>query len=384
MIKSKRFYAKSAFVVFAALLILSCSEKEKKQMPPQQVTVVETIQKDITDKVDFVGQVYGYQDISIRARVDGFLEGIHFKEGFTVKKGQLLYTIDPQPFQAEVAAQQSMLAEAKSVYAKAKSDLNRYIPLAQTNAVSQADLDGAQLQYEAATSKVEAAEANLESAKIKLGYTKIYSPIDGLIGKSLAYVGDVVGQAPLVVLNTVSRMDEIHVEFNLPENQYLRLAQELQKNPDLLQKSDSTKVLELVLADGSIHQYKGSINFVDRGVNSTTGTILIQTKFKNPQGLVRPGQYAKVRVPLKFENAILLPQKCIKELQGQFSVFVVNSENKIETRQVTVSRTIGDLWLIKEGVKPGEKVVIEGIQKVKNGVPVTPTVIEFESQFNSL
>jgi len=373
--------ARNGIIVVIVLSMISCSEQIQKKMPPQEVKVVEVQQNDIVNKVDFVAQVYGYQDISIRARVSGFLEGIHFNEGFPVKKGQLLYTIDNQPFQAEVAATQSKLAEAKSVFAKAQSDLKRYKPLAASNAVSQADLDAAQVQYEAAAAQVQAAEANLEMSQIKLGYTKVYSPIEGIIGKSMAEIGELVGQMPLVVLNTVSKMSQIHVEFFLPENQYLQLVQSIENTAMLFEKQDYVnKDIELVLADGSIHEHKGSVNFIDRGVDSNTGTILIQTRFDNPERLVRPGQFAKIRIPVTFENAIIIPQKCVTELQGQFSVFVVNAENVVENRQITAGARINDFWVINAGLKKGEKIIIDGIQKVRNGVPVNPTLIEFESQ----
>jgi len=371
------------FAFIAVTLFPGCNKTAQNQAAPLDVEVVQVAKQDIIEKFDFVGQVYGYQDISIRARVPGYLEGIHFREGFPVKKGQLLYTVDDQTYQAEVAAQQSKLAEAQSQYAKAKSDLNRYKPLAESNAVSQADLDAAQLQYEAATSMVEAAEANLEIAKIKLSYTQIKSPIDGVIGKSLSKVGELVGQAPNVMLNTVSRMDEIFVEFFLPENQYLQLVRKLTNGNDVFDESRPTNDnLELVLADGSIHDYTGHVTFVDRGVNSSTGTILIQTEFENPKQIIRPGQYAKVRIPVTHENALFIPQRCVKELQGQYSVFVVNAENIVETKQITPGNKIGDLWLIDDGLDAGDKVISQGIQKVRNGMTVNPTVKEFISQYH--
>jgi len=378
---------KTKAILFLLIIIsvISCSQQEQKKMPPQEVEVVEVLQDSIVNKVDFVAQVYGYQDISIRARVSGFLEGIHFDEGFPVRKGQLLYTIDDQPFQAEVAAMQSLLAEAKSVYAKAQSDLNRYKPLAKSNAVSQADLDAAQVQFEAAEAQVQAAEANLEISKIQLSYCKIYSPINGIIGKSLAEIGELVGQMPLVVLNTVSKIDQIQVEFFLPENQYLQLAQRITDSSVLFKKNDyAEKRFELVLADGSIHEHKGSINFIDRGVDSNTGTILIQTQFDNPKQLVRPGQFASIRIPVIFRDAIIIPQRCVKELQGQYSVFVVGADNLVENRRITAGARIGDLLVVSEGLQEGEKIIIDGIQKVRNGVPVNPTLIEFESQVASL
>ncbi len=237
-----------------AFSLFGCRQTGVKQMPPVNVEVVNVKQQNIVEKVDFVGEVSGYQDISIRARVPGYLEGVHFKEGFPVKKGQLLYTVDKQVYEAEVAAKQSLLAEARSQFAKAKSDLNRYKPLAESNAVSMADLDAAKLQFDAATSMVEAAEANLEIAKINLSYTQIKSPIDGIIGKSQADVGELVGQYPIVVLNTVSKMDEIFVEFFLPENQYLRVIKMADNSKDIFDASRYLKEdMELVLADGSIH-----------------------------------------------------------------------------------------------------------------------------------
>jgi membrane fusion protein, multidrug efflux system len=376
--------SKLIFALVSVAMIMGCSEEKQKQMPPADIKVVEVVQNDIVDKIDFVGEVSGFQDISIRARVPGFLEEIHFREGFPVKKGQLLYTIDQQAYLAEVAAKQSALAEAKSRFAKAQSDLERYKPLAETNAVSQADLDAAQLQYEAAQSMVEAAEANLEISKINLSYTKVRSPIDGIIGKSQAQVGELVGQAPNIMLNTVSNMNKIFVEFFLPENQYLQLVKRLSDDEAIFNENRQTKDnLELVLADGSIHDYTGHVTFIDRGVNSNTGTILIQTEFPNPKLLIRPGQYAKVRVPVPHKAALVVPQQCVKELQGQYSVFVVNADNKIETRQIQPGTKVGDLWLVDSGLNVGDKVVLEGIQKVQNGMVVNPQLVDYESQVNS-
>jgi len=385
MYKPNLMTSKVFFALLSLALILGCGTEGQKQMPPTDVEVVEAVQHDIVDKVDFVGEVSGYQDISIRARVVGYLEGIHFREGFPVKKGQLLYTIDDQAYRAEVAARQSDVAEAKSQFAKAQSDLERYKPLAESNAVSKADLDAAQLQYDAALSMVEAAEAKLEIAQINLSYTRVQSPINGIIGKSLSDVGELVGQYPHVVLNTVSKMDQIFVEFFLPENQYLQVVKKMEDQTEIFDETRYTEDnLELVLADGTIHDHKGHVTFIDRGVNSSTGTILIQTQFDNPAQIIRPGQYAKVRVPITHENAIIIPQKCVKELQGQFSVFVVNDENKVETRQIQAGVKIGSLWLVEDGLQPGDKVISEGLQKVRNGMVVNPTVATFDSQNNSI
>lgn len=376
---------KSSVVLLVALLFVYCgNKKQPMQMPPAAVNVVEVKQMDIINYAEFVGQAYGYQDVDIRARVDGFLDGIHFAEGFPVKKGQLLYTIDSQPYKAEVSSVQSQLAEAKTAYAKAESDLKRYKPLAESNAVSLADLDAAQAQYDAATATVQAAEANLELAKINLSYTRIHSPISGIIGKSQSEVGEYVGKSmSTVVLNTVSKIEEISVEFFLPENQYLRLIKSIEDASRIFNKDDySDGKLELRLSDGSIHKYKGSVNFVDRGIDANTGTLLVQTSFKNPDRIIRPGQFTKVRIPVPVEDAIVVPQKCVSELQGQYSVFILNNENKIEARQIVPGMKSGDMWVIDEGLKAGEKVVIDGVQKVRNGSVVQASEIEFKSQTN--
>ena len=374
---------KSSFVLLLALLLANCkNEQQQKQAPIQEVNVVSVKQNDITNYVEYVGQVYGYQDIEIRARVDGFLDGIHFKEGFPVKKGQLLYTIDSQPYKAEVSAAQSRLAEAKTAYAKAQSDLNRYKPLAASNAVSMADLDAAQAQYDAAVATVQAAEAGLDLSKIKLSYTQIHSPINGIIGKTQSDVGEYVGKSyNTIVLNTVSKIDEIIVEFFLPENQYLQLINTIEDGNKIFEERERAEGnIELILSDGSLHKFKGSVNFIDRSIDPSTGTILIQTTFNNPNRIIRPGQYTKVRIPIPVKDAIIVPQKCVVELQGDYSVFVVNSDNKVESRQIIPGSKSGDLWVINEGLKAGEKIIIDGLQLVRNGSEVRATEIEFKSQ----
>ncbi|MCD4665238.1 MAG: efflux RND transporter periplasmic adaptor subunit, partial [Bacteroidales bacterium] len=220
---SRHFIVKSSIIMLlTTLAFTSCKEEKNIKVPIPEIQVVQVIQKDVPIYNEFVGQVYGEKDIPIRARVEGFLEGIHFKEGLKVTKGQLLYSIDPLPFEAKVNSQKSRLAEAETMQVKAKSDLDRYIPLAKKNAVSQSDLDAKQAQYDADVSSVDAARSNLRSAEIELGYCKIYSPINGIIGKTLARVGDFVGREPNpVILNTVSKTDNVRVTFFLTEADYL-------------------------------------------------------------------------------------------------------------------------------------------------------------------
>jgi membrane fusion protein (multidrug efflux system) len=365
------------------LLVCSCSQKgeQQAQATPPQVTVVVTQAKDVPIYQEFVGQIYGFKDIAIRARVEGFLTGIHFEEGSRVEKGTLLYTLESQPFEADVAAKMSMVAEAKTMEAKAKSDLDRIEPLAKEKAVSESDLDGAVARYEASIESVKAAEANLKASKIQLGYTKIYSPITGIIGKTKAKVGDFVGRSPNpVILNTVSRIDTVLVEFFITERQYLQLARRFKSEVELADKKNRKEDLELILADGSLYGYKGKPEFIDRNVDPTTGAMLVQASFPNPQELLRPGQFAKIKALVTVvKDGILVPQRCVVELQGTYRAYVVGDGDKVEIRNVKTGPKIKQFWLITEGLKAGERIVYEGLQKIKEGVVVKPTVKEIES-----
>lgn len=377
-----------SLLILGAFLWHSCGSDAPVQMPPQQINTVEVLQKDVPVYREFVGQVYGEKDIPIRARVEGFLEGMHFDEGFYVEKGQLLYTIDPKPFEARVNTQRSKVAEAETMMVKAKSDLERIRPLAKLNAVSKSDLDAAEAQYEASVSSLNAAQSNLKSSQIELGYTKIYSPINGLIGITEARVGDFVGREPNpVILNTVSQTENVKVRFFLSESDYLYLGREATRrlehiSADELDEQEKIK-LELILSDGTTYDQKGIVDFVDRGINASTGSILVQANFPNPKLLLRPGLYAKVKIPVRqFEGGLVIPERCIMELQGIHSVFVVNDKNIVTSRQVTLGPAVGDERLVTEGLEAGEKIVIDALQKVRDGMEVAPELIEFKSKTN--
>ena len=361
------------------LMLPACQDKKEAAAPPPppEIPVIVTQAQDVPLYMEFVGQVYGLKDIAIRARVEGFLEGIHFEEGSLVEEGKLLYTLERQPFEEAVANRMSQVAEAQTMLAKASSDLGRIKPLAELKAVSQSDLDGAVAQFEAAQAALEAAEANLRAARIQLGYTKIYSPINGIIGKTKAKVGDFVGREPNpVILNTVSQTDTILVEFFLTENQYLEAARRyVDELVDGKLPEGQQVVLELILADGSLYPEKGQVDFIDREVDPTTGAILLQASFPNPRGLLRPGQFAKVKILAEtVKDGILVPQRCVTELQGLHSVFVVEPDNTVKERSVTLGPAVGSDFLVKEGLKAGEQVVYEGLQMVRDGAVVKPVV----------
>jgi membrane fusion protein (multidrug efflux system) len=382
-------YHYSLFLLAGVMLISSCKEKAVQSAPPPEIQVVNVIQKDVPLKKDFVGQIYGFEDIAIRARVEGFLEGIHFDEGFKVDKGQLLYTIDSQPFEAEVESMQSKVAEAQTYLVNAENELARYKPLAEINAVSKSDLDAAQASRDAAEASLEAAQANLKRAEINKSYTSIKSPIRGIIGKTEARAGEFVGREPNpVILNMVSDVSKARVEFFLTEAEYLWVARASahRVNDDgTIDKTSPTNEdnLELLLTDGSLYTEKGNVEFISREVDVSTGSILVQAQFDNPKGLLRPGMYGKVRLEIYvLEGALLVPQRCVTELQGQFSVYLVDDGNLIKTRPVKATVKIGDLWLITEGLEAGDQVVIDGLQKVATGMEVVPVLTEFKSQTN--
>ena len=358
-------------------IAVACSEQQAEAPPappPPEVSVFVTEARDVPLTIEFVGETSGIKDIQIRARVEGFLEGLHFQEGSWVNQGDLLYTLESQPFEEKVATRMSAVAEAKTQVAKNRGDLDRIEPLAKINAVSKSDLDAAQAAYDASLSSLEAAEANLRAAQIQLGYTRILSPIDGIIGKTDAKVGEFVGRDPSpVILNTVSQVDTILVTFFVTESQYLRFARHA-ANAGAAAAKEQEANIHMVLVDGSLYQHPGRFDFLDRDVNTTTGAILAQASFPNPDRLLRPGQFTKLRVDTEIvEGAILIPQRSVSEIQGFFSVFVVDANNIVESRSIEVGAKIGSAWMVTTGLEAGEQVIYEGLQKAREGAEVKPS-----------
>ncbi len=379
----------------ALALAAGCGPQgEPPAPPPMAISVVEAVSRTVPVTLELVGQTKGSVDIPIRARVEGFLESVNFREGGTVEEGQLLYTIDQRPFKAKVVEAQGRVAEAKTLLAKSKADLGRIRPLAEMKAVSQQDLDGAVAQYEAAIGNLQAAEAQLEQAEIELSYTRIQSPIRGLIGISEAKAGEFVGAAPNpVVLNYVSLTDPIRVRFAINERDYLRIARQVselqsareqlgrgvQEAPGDETPAEETQGLKLILADGSIHDYPGTVVAYDAAIDPTTGTFAIEADFPNPGGIVLAGQFARVRAVVEErENAVLIPQRAISELQGIFRAFVVDDENVAKLRTLELGPAIGNMRIVESGVAAGERVAVEGLLRLTNGAVVNPTVTTLE------
>ena len=317
-------------------LIPACRDEGSAPVaaPPPEVFVAEVVAEDVPIVSEWVGETRGRADIEIRARVQGFLEEIHFREGSSVKKGQLLYSIDQSELLQELTAAQATLAAAKTALAYADSDVARYRPLAEMNAVSQRDLDSAVALQEASVAQVEAAEAVLRLAEINLSYATIRAPMDGLIGLSKAKVGDYVGQSPNpVVLNTLSDTDPIHVRFPVGEREYLEMARrypEKQRGGGGDDDADDIS-LELILADGTLHPHDGHPEFIERNIDASTGTLIIEASFPNPELILRPGQYGRVRaVTDVLVDARLVPQRAVQELQGQHQVWVVTDDETVD------------------------------------------------------
>lgn len=372
----------SAILIFT-IFIFSCGGDDQLQLPTPTVQVYVTTAIDVPIFREFVGETLGETSVDIAARVQGFLETRDFKEGSFVKKGQLLYTIESQPFEEKVAQASSQVAASQVNLTNAQNDLSRIKPLAAENAISQIDLDAAQARYEAAIESVKASEANLRAAELQLSYTKVYSPINGVIGKTQANEGDYVGaSANTVVLTTVSYIDTMAVQFYLTQTEYLEAARRIQADTEVGKEGEADEGpddLVLILSDSSVYEYKGKFDFIDRNFDTETGSILVQTLFPNPNQLLRPGLFARVRAEIDVvKNGILVPQRCIMELQGKFSVFVVGEDNKVETRLVQTGPTVKEFWLIKEGLKPGEKVIYEGLQQVREGQVVNPEIVDIK------
>lgn len=362
-----------------AIVLCGCQEKAAPEAKPLEVPVVQVIQRDTPITAERVGQIYGAEDIQIRARVAGFLQGIHFQEGRPVKKGDLLYTIDPSEQREAVARAEGDLAAARTRLVKATSDVKRYRPLAEMHAVSQADLDAAVAEEGAAQGAVDAADASLRYSKITLGYTRITSPIDGIIGMTQAKVGDYVGQFPNpVVLNTVSNVSAVQVRFSITERDYLDLMRKF-GSPGRSETRLKADNIELLLADGSLYSEKGSLDFADRQVDPSTGTLRLQATFPNPSGLLRPGQYGRIRAIIDIrEKALLVPQRAVQELQGQQMVAVVAPDGTVTSRTLQMGPRIGSLWVVEKGLQAGEKVVLAGAQKVRPGTKVIPKEVSAE------
>lgn len=370
----------AAVLTSALLAVAGCSKEEPPPPAPLQVRVVEAVKKDLPVYREWVGQTYGIVDIELRARVAGWLQGIHFSEGTEVKEGALLYTIDQSELREAVAEGMARVAQVKTLLARAKSDVDRYRPLAEAGAVSKRDLESAEAEYNARLSELDAAQAELNVAQINLGYATIRAPITGLIGISAARVGDFVGRSPnVIILNTISRVDTIRVKFSISEQEYLDLVRRYRERKAAGVENAAVD-FDLILADGSVFPNKGRALYLERNVDPATGTLRLEAGFKNSGLFLRPGQFARIRgVFDQMNDVVVIPARAILEIQGQPTVYVIGPENKAQFRRLNAGPVVGGSRVVYEGVSEGEKVIVEGIQRVRPDMIVDPIMIPADS-----
>jgi RND family efflux transporter MFP subunit len=369
-------------VIFAASRLRSSGAP---QAGSPVVEVVQVEQKDVPIFGEWIGTLDGLVNADVRAEVTGYLLRQGYQEGAFVKKGELLFEIDPRPFQAAVDQAQGQLEQATATLANTEAvqrrtelDVNRYTPLAKEQAASQQDLDNAvqnnlaaKATVETAKAQIQSARAALETAKINLDFTRLIAPIDGIAGQAQLQVGALVNPSSGPV-TSVSTVDPIKVYFTVSESEYLAWRKRFPTDTTR-EAADKSLQLELILADGSTYPRPGTFYFADRQVNESTGAIRIAGLFPNPGNILRPGGYAKVRAATQIQQgALLVPQRAVSELQGGYQVAVVDGQNKVSIRTVQVGNRIGNQWIVSDGLKPGERVVVEGVQKVRPGMQVNP------------
>jgi RND family efflux transporter, MFP subunit len=354
----------------ASLLLLSIltgcsSNQEKPAPPPPGVTVTPVVKKDVDIRQEWVGTMVGNVDAEIRPKVDGFLLTRLYSEGSYVNKGKPLFQLDRRQAEAAVQQAEGKLERTRAALAQAEIDVKRYTPLVAQRAVSQAELDKAQSMERAATAEVSADQATLDNAKLNLAWTTVTSPISGIAGISKVGIGDLM--TPTTVMTTISAVDPIDIDFSISEQDYLRFVRE--KTGQAAGKS-----LELILGDGTLFPHHGHALLVNREVDSRTGTIQVRAEFPNPGNVLRPGQYARIQATTEVrKGALLVPQQAVSELQGVYQVGVVSADNKVTIKSVKLGPQLGDGWLVESGLQEGDSVVVDGLQRVKDGMTVAPT-----------
>jgi membrane fusion protein, multidrug efflux system len=363
----------SGAAAFGIGVIAACSKPAPPPPPPPSVEVAPVIQRDVSIYQEWIGTLDGNVNAEIRPQIDGYVLSRDYPEGSLVRAGQILFQIDPREFKAAVDQAKASLAQHEATLANAKTTVARYKPLAAQKAISQQELDDALTREQTAQANVESARAALERANLNLGWTKVTSPIDGIAGTAKTQVGDLVGRT--TSMTTVSQVNPIRVYFNPSEQEYLAWVAKHGPPEKTIRAGPSLEEgpLQLILSDGSVFPHRGRGILVGREVDVKTGTIQVAGVFKNPGNLLRPGQYAKVRAAMDVKKgAILVPQRAVSELQGSYQVAVVGPDNKVTIKVVKTGQTEGNLYIIDQGLEPGDRVVVEGLQRVRSGMTVVP------------
>ena len=368
----------SALLMAVTMCGLSgCEKAAPPAAAPPIVQVLEITATNSPANIEFIGQLDSPQNVEVRARVEAFVDKVLFTEGTEVKEGDPLFKLDDRPFIQRLDAANGSLAEANAALNKNEKDVARLTPLAEKRAVPQQDLDNAVAAVDVGKAAVLTAEARVESAKLDLGYCDVRAPVSGLIGAKQVSIGDLVGKGQPTLLATISTLDPIWFYCNVSEVDYLKAEAETQRSGRRVADMPVT----LLLADGSAHPEKGKFVFIDRAVNTQTGTLRVRAEFPNPRRVLRPGMFGRIRVDLGTRpDSILVPERAVTELQGKNFVWLITPDNKATQRSVQVGGQVGENLLILEGLKPGERVVTEGLQKVREGATVNPMTAQEAAQ----
>lgn len=362
--------------VCGVALLCSCGKEEVRAAAPvPEVEIAQVIQEDVPLYTECISTLDGYVNAQIQPQVTGYLLRQNYSEGTVVRKGEVLFEIDRRPFETALEQVKGQLAQAQAQLGKTKLDVQRDTPLAKERAIPQAQLDNDIQAHEAATAVVAAAQAQVNQAELNLSFTTVRSLITGVAGLAKAQIGDLVG--PTTILTTVSQVQPIKAYFAISEQQYLGFARRINEVTERKRGVSGAKVLELVLSDGSVYPKKGWVVLADRQVDVKTGTIRMAGAFDNVGDILRPGMFGRVRaVTGTARGALLVPQRAVIETQGTYSVVVVNSDNKASIRPVKTGERVGQMWMITDGIRAGEQVIVEGVQKAKEGMPVRPKAFE--------
>jgi membrane fusion protein (multidrug efflux system) len=350
--------------------LTGCKKEEERAAPPPEVLVAEVTKRDVPVYGEWVGTLEGFINAQIRAKVQGYLLKTAYQEGTLVKEGDVLFQLDPRQYEAALAQAKANLSQAQAILVRSQQNVTRYRPLVANGAVSKKELDDMVQTAAANAANVDAARAAIDNAKLELDWTTIRSPITGIAGIAKAQVGDLV--APSTLMTTISQVDPIKVYFPVSEQEYLRFAA---RNPGATDGSQPERrpSLQLILADGTVYDQPGKVTAINREVEVQTGSLQIQAAFPNPANRLRPGGYAKVRALVDDrKNALVVPPRAVQEVQGKHQVVVVGKDDVAEIRPVTVGPKTGDFWVIDKGLEAGDRVVVEGLQKARNGTKVAP------------
>jgi RND family efflux transporter MFP subunit len=372
-----RFVLVLLFIFPFCLSIVGCREgvPAVAPPPPPEVLVTDVVQQDVPIYYEWVGTTDGFINAQIRPRVQGYLQSRNYREGSLVKANDLMFTIDPREYQTALDQARADLGRAEANLGKTALDVARFTPLAKEGAISQQELDNAVQANQANKASVEAARAAVEQAQLNLSWTRVTAPIAGIAGISVAQIGDLV--TPNTILTTISQVDPIKVYYPISEREYLHFARRIREID--AGRGGERPPLEMILADGSTYPERGQFTFADRQVDLRTGTITVQALFPNPDNMLRPGQYAKIRVAAEMrERALLVPQRAVQQLQGSYQVAVVGEDNTVDIRPVKVGEQVKGLWIIEDGLKPGERVVVEGVQRLRAGMTVNAKPFQAE------